>query len=137
MRVEGVDYLVERSLILEHDGLRWTEHRLSSDACGRSLWLEVPENQAPLVVHERAAQLAPVADLRLLEGAAPSTGVLLAAGKATYRTIERAGAGKRGDLFYVGYGRGHRRVTFERHREDEPWQVWHGRLIDSSSVRLA
>ena len=135
IRVEGTEYQVERSLIFAHDAVRWTEHRLSSDSSGRSVWLEVPENEGPFVVYERDARLVPVADPGAVQGSV-ATAEVRARGKALYRTIERAGTGKTGELFYVEFACGDRRLTFERHGEDELWQVWHGRAIDRSAVQL-
>ena len=125
---------MDRSLLFAHDAVRWTEHRLSSDSSGRSVRLEIPDDEAPLVVYERDARLVPVADPGAVSGAAPAE--VRSRGKTLYRTIERAGTGKTGELFYVEYACGDRRLTFERHRDDERWQVWHGRAIDRSAVQL-
>jgi hypothetical protein len=67
----------------------------------------------------------------------PDTGLVLRrAGAARYRTIERAGMSKIGILIYVEYAVRTHLLTFERHHRDEPWQVWHGRVLDRSAVEL-
>jgi hypothetical protein len=133
--IGATEYVVERSLLFEHAGGQWTEYRLSSDERGRSLWLEVPERGAPLIAYQRGARLLPSPDPELA-GERPSAFVFREAGKATYRTAERAGPGKSGDLFFVDYAQDDRRLTFERHKEDEPWQEWRGWLVDPSTVSV-
>jgi len=135
LRLRGAEYVLERSLRLEQGDLRWTEHRLSSDASGRSLWLEVPDEPlAPLSVHGRGGQQPPLSRPVLPD---PDAGfVLRRAGTARYRTIERAGISKIGTLIFVEYIAGARLLSFERHHRDEPWQIWHGRVLDRSAVEL-
>ena len=133
LRVRGADYLLERSLRLEQGDHRWTEHRISSDTSGRTLWLEVPDDHAaPVVAYARGAQQPPLPQPVLPE---PDAGfVLRRAGTARYRTLERAGIPKIGTLNYVEYASGARRLAFERHGRDEPWQVWHGHELDRSEI---
>jgi hypothetical protein len=136
VRLRGAAYVLERSLRLAQGDRRWTEHRLSSDESGRSVWLEVPDEAGgELLVHERGYQLPPLSGPIVLD--APADGFTLRrAGTARYRTVERAGLAKTGSLSYVEYASGDRRMTFERHRQDEPWQLWHGHVIDRAAVRL-
>lgn len=135
LRIRGTEYLVERSLLLEHGHRRWTEHRISSDASGRTVWLEVPGDLAtPVVAFARGAQQPPFPQPVLLD---TDAGFLLRrSGSARYRTLERAGTAKIGTLIFVEYAAGARRLVFERHRHDEPWQVWHGHELDRSEIEL-
>jgi hypothetical protein len=133
LRVRGADYLLERSLRLEQGDHRWTEHRISSDASGRTLWLEVPDDHAaPVVAFARGAQQPPLPRPVLPETDAGF--VLRRAGTARYRTLERAGIAKIGTLTYVEYASGARRLAFERRDRDQPWQVWHGHELDRSEI---
>ena len=135
LRVRGGQYLLERSLRLEQGDHAWTEHRVSSDTSGRTLWLEVPDDPAaPVVVYARGGQQLP-----LPRPVLPDTHegfVLRRAGTARYRTLERAGVAKIGTLIYVEYASGARRLAFERRRRDEPWQVWHGHELDRAEIQL-
>lgn len=133
LRVRGTDYLLERSLRLEQGERRWTEHRLSSDVTGRTLWLEVPDDRsAPVVAFARGAEQPPLPQPVLLDAHAGF--VLTRAGSARYRTVERSAVAKIGTLIFVEYAKGRRRLAFERRRHDEPWQVWHGHELDRSEV---
>jgi Domain of unknown function (DUF4178) len=133
LRMRGTDYLIERSLRLEQGDYHWTEHRLSSDASGRTLWLEVPDDDAaPVVVFARGSQQPPLPRPDLPDTHAEF--VLRRAGTPRYRTVERAGIAKIGTLMYVEYASGARRLAFERHGRDDPWQVWHGHELDRSEI---
>jgi hypothetical protein len=133
LRVRGTQYLLERSLRLEQGVSRWTEHRISSDAAGRTLWLEVPDNPAaPVAAYARGAQQPPLSRPILPDSHAGF--VLRRAGTARYRTLERAGIAKIGTLMFVEYASGARRLAFERRGRDEPWQVWHGHELDRSEI---
>ena len=89
---------------------------------------------APVVAYARGGQQPPLARPVLPD---PGAGfVLCRAGTARYRTNERAGMAKIGRLIYVEYAAGARRLTFERHDRDEPWQVWHGHVLDRTDIEI-
>ncbi len=50
VRVEGEEFLIERTIRFEEDDCVWFEHRLSSDGTGRSLWLEIPADPDDAVI---------------------------------------------------------------------------------------
>jgi hypothetical protein len=136
LRVRGDEFVVERCIRFDEPGGGWWEHRLSSNASGSSLWLEIPADPgAPIVAYERSD----------LVGGEPDGGEeidhdgarypLHTSGLTTYRTLERSAASKRGELQYYEYAAGDRRVSYER-RDLGPWEVSSGRELDAAEIDL-
>src|SRR4051794_21116492 len=104
VRVRNEEFLIERTICFKEGDVAWWEHRLSSDSSGRSLWLEIaskPEN-AVIAYHSSAA-------LAFTPDGGPEIEyqgerlTLLLSGDATYRSVERSAAPKRGELVYHEY----------------------------------
>jgi len=135
LHLRGEPLVVERTLQFKGVAQEWTEHRLADDRHGRSLWFEVQlEPDYVLTVYERlpereeptrAPELA--RDGRVYE--------LTDSGFASYRSVERAGPGKRGRLEYVEYESGPERIAYERF-DVGPWEVSVGRVIEPTDVQL-
>jgi hypothetical protein len=136
VRVEGEEFLIERTLCFEEGDCVWYEHRLSSDGTGRSLWLEVPADDGdPVISYESSARLdfTPDGGPQIEHGG--ETLPLLMSGRASYRSVERSAAPKHGELVYHEYALGDRRVTYEN-RGDRVWEVSEGRAIDAADVEI-
>ena len=138
LRVMGDEFLIERTVRCDQDdGAVWWEHRLSSDGTGRSLWLEIPVDEAePVVSHESTGTL----------GSEPDGGpeidhrgermTLLMSGRASYRSVERSAAPKSGELDYHEYASGDRRVTYECRGAEGTWEVSEGQEIDPAEIEI-
>ena len=136
LRLRGDEFVVERCGRFEDPDGGWLEHRLSSNASGSSLWLEVPADPgAPVIAYERSDLIgeAPDGSEAIEHGGARYP--LLTSGRASYRTLERSAAPKRGRLEYYEYAAGDRRVSFER-RDDGAWEVSVGREIAATTIEL-
>ena len=136
LRLRGDEFVVERCGRFEDRHGGWLEHRLSSNASGSSLWLEVPADPAaPVVAYERGdfAGEEPDGGEEIEHGGARYP--LLASGRASYRTLERSAAPKLGEVEYYEYAAGDRRVSFER-RDDGAWEVSVGREIEAAAIEL-
>jgi hypothetical protein len=132
VRYRDAHLMVERTLRFENGDERWFEHRLSDDRLGRSLWLEIQGDKVTL--YERLAAGAPP------EGGpeAVHDGVafrLTEHGLATYRSQERAGAGKQGEVEYFEYAAGERRLAYERF-DGGRWEVSLGEIVDPADVAI-
>ena len=136
LRLRGDEFVVERCGRFEDSAGGWLEHRLSSNALGSSLWLEVPADpDAAVVVYQRSDFVGEEPDGR---DEIEHDGVrypLLTSGVATYRTMERSAAPKRGQLEYYEYAAGEYRVSFER-REGGAWEVSAGEEIAAAAIEL-
>ena len=132
MRYRDAQLMVERTLRFENGDERWIEHRLSDDRLGRSLWLEIQDDR--LTVYERL----PTGEPPSGEPEIVHEGVafrLAEQGRATYRSQERAGAGKQGEVEYVEYAAGDQRLAYERF-DAGPWELSLGRVVDPSDVAV-
>ena len=135
VRIGGETYELERTLCLEEPGKEWVEHRLSSAGTGRSLWLEVPPTPGPVIVYEHSAVLdrAPAGGPEIEHAGEPLP--LLASGRASYRSVERGSAPKRGVLRYQEYARGDLHVTYEN-RGDKVWEISVGLASDAAAIEI-
>jgi hypothetical protein len=134
--VDDEEFMIERTLRIEEGDSVWFEHRLSSDSTGRSLWLEIPADRDDAVIaYESSATLDFVPDGGPEIEHGGETLPLLMSGRATYRSVERSAAPKRGELVYHEYALGDRRVTYEN-RGDRVWEVSEGRAIDADDVEI-
>jgi len=137
VRVGGEEFLIERTVRFEEgEGCVWFEHRLSSDGSGRSLWLEIPAHPAdPVIAYDSSTALdfTPDGGPEIEDGGERLA--LLVSGRATYRSVERSAAPKRGELVYHEYANGDRRVTYES-RGDAVWEVSEGGAIDAADVEI-
>ncbi len=114
----------------------WYEHRLSSDGSGRTLWLEIPADPGdPVIAYDHSAMLdsVPAGGPEIEHGGERIP--LVMSGRASYRSVERASAPKRGELVYHEYAAGDRRVTYET-RGDGTWEVSEGRTMDAAEVEI-
>ncbi len=137
VRVDAEDYVIERTIRFEEGGCVWFEHRLSSDQSGRSLWLEIPaEPDDAVVVYDSSAMLDFVPDGGPEIEHGGERFPLLMSGRAAYRSVERASAGKSGELVYHEYAKGERRVTYECRSEGSVWEVSEGRAIAPADVEI-
>ena len=128
--------VVERTLKFTCERERWTEHRLSDDRLGRSLWLEVLDRDpVVLTVFERLPLREDPPGVQQLERDG-ITYRLAEEGKVSYRSHERAGPGKRGALDYVEYASGRVRLAYECF-DDGPWEVSLGHVIEADDVAAA
>ena len=128
--------VVERTLEFSCDRERWTEHRLSDDRAGRSLWLEVLDRDpVVLTVFERLPVGEDPPGVQQLERDG-ITYRLAEEGKVSYRSHERAGPGKHGELNYVEYASGRVRLAYECF-DDGPWEVSLGHVIEADDVAQA
>ena len=57
-------------------------------------------------------------------------------GRCDYRSHERAGPGKHGELHYVEYASGRVRLAYECF-DDGPWEVSLGHVIEADDVAAA
>ena len=125
--------VVERTLQFENDDERWVEHRLSDDRIGRSLWLEIQEQgELRLTVYERL----PIGEEPAALGELVRDGItyrLHERGVAQYRSLERAGPGKQGEVEFVEYASGRVRLAYECF-DDGPWEVSLGQLVEPEDV---
>lgn len=137
VRVRNEEFVIERTICFEEGESAWWEHRLSSDSSGRSLWLEIAtEPRNAVIAYHSSARL----DFR------PDGGpeieyegerlTLLLSGRATYRSVERSAASKRGELVYHEYGKGELHVTYESRGDETAWEVSEGRAIDPADVEI-
>ena len=132
MRYRDAHLTVERTLRFENGDERWIEHRLSDDRLGRSLWLEVQGHT--VTIYERLPSGGPPSG----EPEIDHDGVafrLTEQGRATYRSQERAGPGKQGEVAYVEYAAGDQRLAYECF-DGGPWEVSLGRVVDPADVAL-
>jgi len=137
VRVRGEEFLIERTICFDQDGCEWFEHRLSSDASGRSLWLEIPAGRDdPVVAYDSSAVLAfePDGGPEIEHGGERLS--LVMSGRAVYRSVERASAPKRGELVYHEYAKGDLHVTYECRNDEALWEVSEGRAIDAAGVEI-
>jgi hypothetical protein len=136
LRLRGDEFVVERCGRFEDASGGWWEHRLSSNASGSSLWLEVPADPAaPVIAYQRSDFVGEEPDGRAEIEHGGATYPLLTRGLASYRTMERSAASKRGQLEYYEYAGGGRRVSFER-RDRGAWEVSEGEEIDPAAIEL-
>ena len=137
VRHGDAEYVIERTIRLEQDGGVWFEHRLSSDASGRTVWLEIPADPAERVtIYDSSEPL----------GAPHEPGPEIVhegermphvmSGPATYRTIERSAAAKSGVLEYHEYAAGGRHVTYECRGAEGLWEVSEGREADPAEIEI-
>ena len=137
VRVDTEGYVIERTIRFEQDGCVWFEHRLSSDHSGRSLWLEIPADpNDAVVVYDSSAVLDFVPDGGPEIEHGGERFPLLRSGTAAYRSVERASAGKSGELVYHEYAKGDRRVTYECRSEGSVWEVSEGRAIAAADIEV-
>ena len=132
VRYGDAHLMVERTLRFENGDERWIEHRLSDDRLGRSLWLEI---QGPrITIYERLPKGEDPADRPEVvhDGV---TYRLAEFGRATYRSQERAGPGKQGEVEYLDYAADDLRLSFERF-DGGHWELSLGRVVDPGDVVL-
>jgi len=136
LRLRGDEFVVERTICFEEGEYVWWEHRLSSDNSGRSLWLEIATAPAKAVIaYDSSAALGSVPDGGAgIEHRGERLARLLS-GHATYRSVERSAASKRGEIVYHEYAAGDLRVTYET-RGDGVWEVSEGRVIDAADIEI-
>ena len=137
VRVRGEEFLIERTIRFDQDGCEWFELRLSSDSSGRSLWLEIPaDRDDPVIAYDSSAVLGfkPDGGPEIEHGGERLP--LLMSGRASYRSVERASAAKRGELVYHEYAKGEKHVTYECRNDESLWEVSEGRAIDSADVEI-
>ena len=136
LRLRGDEFVVERCGRFEDRDGGWLEHRLSSNASGSSLWLEVPADPAaPVIAYQRSDFVGEEPDGREEIEHAGARFPLLTSGRASYRTMERSAASKRGHLEYYEYAAGDRRVSFER-RDRGAWEVSEGEEIEAAAIEV-
>jgi hypothetical protein len=125
--------VVERTLHFENDGEHWVEHRLADDRLGRSLWLEIQEQVGfRLTVYERL----PIGEEPVQVGELVRDGItyrLHERGIASYRSLERAGPGKQGEVEFVEYEAGRVRLAYECF-DDGRWEVSLGQIVEPDDV---
>jgi hypothetical protein len=125
--------VVERTLHFANDDERWVEHRLADDRLGRSLWLEIQEQEAfRLTVYERM----PIGEEPVPLGELVRDGItfrLHERGVAQYRSLERAGPGKQGEVEFVEYEAGRVRLAYECF-DDGHWDVSLGQIVEPDDV---
>ena len=137
VRVRGEEFLIERTICYDQDGCEWFEHRLSSDGSGRSLWLEIPaDRDDPVIAYDSSAVIdfTPEGGPEIEHGGERLQ--LVMSGRASYRSVERASASKRGELAYHEYANGDLRVTYECRNDETSWEVSEGRAIDAADVEI-
>jgi hypothetical protein len=137
LRYEGEEFLIERTIRFEEGDCVWYEHRLSSDATGRSLWLEIPADpDDPVIAYDSSAMLdsTPDGGPEIEHGGERLP--LLMSGRATYRSVERSAAPKTGELVYHEYALGDRRVTYECRGDEAVWEVSEGCAIPSDEIEI-
>lgn len=123
---DGRDFIVRGTLELEEGGFRWHEHLLDDVEVRR--WLSVEEDEElEICLWERVA--AP----DLTPGAAhldyqADTYNLQERGRATYRASGTTGTGPIGQVDYVDYTVGDKRLAFERFG-DGSWEVSVGQVV--------
>jgi hypothetical protein len=125
--------VVERTLEFSSGRERWTEHRLSDDRLGRSLWLEIQDHA--MTVYERLPLREDPPGVQALERDG-LTYRLIEDGRAEYRSHERAGPGKQGLLHWVEYASGRVRLAYECFDEG-PWEVSLGHIVEPDDVAAA
>ena len=126
---EGTDFIVERTMRFDEEGLTWDEHLLEDAIESRKLWLSVEDDDGlEVAVYERitGADLTPDA-AEVTHGG--TTFRRDERGQATYR-VERVGdaAGESGTVEYADYTAGERLLAFERYGTGS-WEVSEGRRI--------
>jgi hypothetical protein len=138
VRVEGEDFVIERTTRFEEEGKNgWLEHRVSSDGSGRSLWLEIPYDPGdPMIVYESSATLDFTPDGRPEIEHGGERLPLLASSRATYRSVERSAAPKSGELVYHEYAKDGRYVTYECRSDGTIWEVSEGRELDPAAIEV-
>jgi hypothetical protein len=57
-------------------------------------------------------------------------------GRARYRSVERSGPAKTGEVVYHEYALGGRRVAFECRTDQGVWEVSDGRVIDPAAIEV-
>jgi hypothetical protein len=134
VRHDGAEYVVERSLHFSERGCSWAEHRLSDNASGRSVTLEVLEqDELVLTLFERLPDAGPPPDEDAVVQWEGLEFAFAERGLAEYRSQERAGAPKRGTMAYVEYAGGEARLAFSCFDESE-WELARGRRIHLADV---
>jgi hypothetical protein len=133
--LHGGEYVVERSLHFVQDDLAWAEHRLSDNRSGRSLSLEVQhEGSVVLTLFERLSESGSPPEGETAEHDGTEF-AFTERGVAAYRTQERAGAGKRGEMTYVEFAAGPRRLSYCRF-EDGAWEISRGTRIPLADLTV-
>lgn len=123
---EGRDFIVRGTLELEEGGFRWYEHFLDDVEVRR--WLSVEEDEElEIYLWQRvtAPDLTPGAPQ--LEYA-DSTYILHERGRARYEAAGTTGTGPSGQVDYVDYAAGSKRLAFERFG-DGSWEVSVGQAV--------
>jgi hypothetical protein len=124
---DGADFIVEGTLRLEEGGFQWQEHRLVAGE--RSLWLSVEDDEGlEVVAWERGHQLDLVPGAESLEhqGIAYE---LEERGSARFVAEGSTGTGTAGEVEYVDYAAGDRRLGFERFGSATHWEVGAGQVV--------
>ena len=137
VRHDGEEYVIERTIRLDQDGCVWFEHRLSSDASGRTVWLEIPADpEVGVIVYDRSDTLdAPHERRPEIEHEGERMPHVMS-GPATYRTIERSAAPNSGVLEYHEYAAGGRHVTYECRGAEGIWEVSAGHEAEPAEIEI-
>ncbi len=123
---DGRDFIVRGTLELEEGGSRWHEHFLDHVEVRR--WLSVEEDEElEIYLWQRvvAPELSP--GTSQLEFQA-DTYTLQERGRARYKAIGTTGTGPSGQLDYLDYASGSKRLAFERFG-DGGWEVSVGHAV--------
>lgn len=127
---DGRDFIVRGTLEFEESGFRWQEHLLDDVEVRR--WLSVEEDEELVIcLWER------VTVPELTPGAArldyqTDTYILQERGRAIYKAHGTTGTGPSGEVDYIDYAAGDKRLAFERFGHGG-WEVSVGR-VDRKSV---
>lgn len=123
---EERDFIVRGTLELEEGGFRWQEHFLDDVEVRR--WLSVEEEEElEIYLWQRVAapELVPGAPRLDYQG---NNYTLQERGRATYRASGTTGTGPSGQVDYVDYAAGPKRLAFERFGEGS-WEVSVGQIV--------
>lgn len=129
----GLDFIVRGSLELEEGGFRWQEHFLDDVETRR--WLSVEDDeQLELCMWQSvsAPELTPGAHRVEYQGVVYS---LDERGRASYRATGTTGTAPAGQMEYVDYAAGDRRLTFERYG-DVSWEVALGEVVPEYALDI-
>lgn len=123
---DGRDFIVRGTLELEEGGFRWQEHLLDDVEVRR--WLSVEDDEElEICLWEKvsAPQLTPGATRLDYQD---DTYTLQERGRASYRASGTTGTGPAGEVDYVDYAAGDKRLAFERFGQGT-WEVSVGQVV--------
>lgn len=130
---EGRDFIIRGTLELEEGGFRWREYFLDDVQARR--WLSVEEDeQLEICLWESvsAPELTPGSHRLEYQGVVYS---LDERGRANYQATGTTGTGTAGQMEYVDYAAGDRRLTFERYG-DVSWEVAVGEVVPEYALDI-